>query len=57
MPAPCFDALGNLHQLVFGCEVHQAFDEIETHTAHTGVMHVLQRLVRHVPLDRANPSG
>ena len=56
MPTPSFDALGNFHQLVFGCEVHQAFDEIETHASHTGVVHVLQGLVCYLTLDSCHAT-
>ena len=51
MPAPGFDALGDFHQLVFGREVDQTLHEIETYPPHTCLVHVLQGLVGHVPLD------
>ena len=51
MPAPGFDALGDFHQFVFGREVDQTLHEIKTYPPHTSIVHVLQGLVGHVPLD------
>ena len=35
VPTPLGDAVGDVHQLIFGREVHQTFDEVEAHTTHT----------------------